>query len=392
MRVDRELIKCLVIDEIMGVITPENDIILKNLLETEPLAVNIREELYTKLTTPEAKIALKRLDEGLTIERFWEEVEIRKKEKVAKRDHLAQALRVAAITIAGAAAGGLLCIYLPRLMTSTTKQQLIPSTVLSSAGKTSVLRSNGQEVAVDNKPQLTIGGATFKNEHHRLKLLSNNSKQFITVDAAPKEIYAIELPDGTEVILNSVSTIQFLASFGNDSRNIAINGIAYIKAAKNAAKPLQVYLPNKAKIEVLGTEFNINTDDSTDMKVMLVEGKVRVIEGNQAAVLTPGQMLHCKPGQKMQQPLAFTEDMLLWKEGKDILNHPTIQEIQQLILRRYGYNAIIDSNTQKDTIDANLIIKNIPLNELLNVLKETAAFKYYYERNNILHIQKILSY
>ncbi len=67
--------------------------------------------------------------------------------------------------------------------------------------------------------------------------------------------------------------LEFPFSFTEGSREITIFGEAYIKVAKNPSKPFIVHLPGST-VQVLGTEFNVNTYDSGIVKVSLVEGMV----------------------------------------------------------------------------------------------------------------------
>ena len=42
---------------------------------------------------------------------------------------------------------------------------------------------------------------------------------------------SIELPDGTNVVLNSASQLSFLNNFGENGRRVQLNGEAYFKVA-----------------------------------------------------------------------------------------------------------------------------------------------------------------
>ncbi len=48
------------------------------------------------------------------------------------------------------------------------------------------------------------------------------------------------LPDGTHVLLNSVSSIRYPTVFSGQDRTVDIHGEAYLEVAKDAARPFCV--------------------------------------------------------------------------------------------------------------------------------------------------------
>lgn len=62
------------------------------------------------------------------------------------------------------------------------------------------------------------------------------------------------LPDGSEVWLNSNSTLSYPASFGNGDRAVSLDGEGYFKVARRNGKKFTVSAGNTT-IEVKGTEF-----------------------------------------------------------------------------------------------------------------------------------------
>jgi hypothetical protein len=75
---DTEYITQLVLDEITGIITSEDSVILNKMLQEEPEAAILRDELYIKLTTGDMKGALDNLEQTMPIEEVF--IRIRKQE------------------------------------------------------------------------------------------------------------------------------------------------------------------------------------------------------------------------------------------------------------------------------------------------------------------------
>lgn len=85
----------------------------------------------------------------------------------------------------------------------------------------------------------------------------------------------VELLDGSRVILNANSSLEFPEQFNGSRREVYLEGEAYFEVAHDAAHPFIVHTP-AASTTVLGTSFNIKLTESQGTQVTLVEGKVDV--------------------------------------------------------------------------------------------------------------------
>ena len=55
--------------------------------------------------------------------------------------------------------------------------------------------------------------------------------------------YNIQLPDGTNILLNAASSVKFPVSFGPQNRSVETTGEAYFKVVKNTGAPFTVNGP-----------------------------------------------------------------------------------------------------------------------------------------------------
>lgn len=69
----------------------------------------------------------------------------------------------------------------------------------------------------------------------------------------------IVLPDGSEVILNSASTLRTPARFENGKRVVELEGEGYFKVESNPDWPMYVRTSRGVTVKVTGTEFNLST-------------------------------------------------------------------------------------------------------------------------------------
>ena len=82
----------------------------------------------------------------------------------------------------------------------------------------------------------------------------------------------IELPDGTNVVLNSASQLSYLNNFGENGRRVQLNGEAYFKVAHDEKRAFIVQVGD-LEVKVLGTSFNVSAyEDAKDVTVVLLEG------------------------------------------------------------------------------------------------------------------------
>ncbi len=181
------------------------------------------------------------------------------------------------------------------------------------------------------------------------------------------------LPDGSEVWLNSGSTISFPQQYG-EIRSVELQGQAYFKVTKDG-KPF-VVKTGYGSINVMGTSFDVKAYGNENFETTLVEGSVK-IEGikNQSATLKPGQ----------QSILTSSSDGFIlkdvntglftsWKEGKLIfVNEPfknVARELERWYnvkielrgekLKKLGYTGTIEMETFGEVLE--LINTTTPIN------------------------------
>ena len=118
--------------------------------------------------------------------------------------------------------------------------------------------------------------------------------QIFEVRTQPGMIISFRLPDSTLVYLNSGSVLKYPSIFTGNIREVSLNGEAYFEVAKDPEHKFIVSTPQKSKVEVLGTHFNLEAFDEMDEVITtLVEGKVEFVyekDGQGSKILMcPGQ-------------------------------------------------------------------------------------------------------
>ncbi|WP_041934578.1 FecR family protein [Cyclobacterium marinum] len=179
------------------------------------------------------------------------------------------------------------------------------------------------------------------------------------------EKLTLTMPDGTRVIVNSESTIQFSSAYGHEERRITLKGEAYFEVAPDSLKPFFVNA-GEGITQALGTAFNVSTKDDR-FQVALVEGKVKVAIGQNSTQLNPGQMAvwkHAKNTAEIRVKQFNIEEITAWKEGKLNLKNTALGKILKDLEHRYDVSFEIDPDLDlKQRISGAFENKN-----LINVL------------------------
>ncbi len=170
----------------------------------------------------------------------------------------------------------------------------------------------------------------------------------------PGEKKKVHLPDGSDVILNAASEIRYREDFGQNNREIILNGESYFEVAKDSLLPFRVH-GGKLTTEALGTAFNVSAYDGETSKVQLVEGKVKVDQedmkgtSEESMILTPGEsaLLSEKGFDKSQFD---TRSALLWTKGTIYFEDTPFPEVVKTLERWYGVKIETEGQFGKETM------------------------------------------
>jgi hypothetical protein len=230
------------------------------------------------------------------------------------------------------------------------------------------------------------GQVTLNNSRNTLTFVADRENSGLNTLVVPSgKDYSIRLSDGTEIRMNAGSTLQFPFGFAGGSREISLTGEAYIKVATAASQPFTIHTPD-ATIQVLGTEFNVNTYNPGKATISLVQGAVKVLAGKQQVVLKPGLQAEYTTQKGINTHPFDKNDVLSWLEGKYEFRETPLSEIIPILERWYDVNIITDNPTVAEKTFNMQINRSEGLEALLDMLKITCDADYYYKHDTI-HIK-----
>src|SRR5690606_25862448 len=110
---------------------------------------------------------------------------------------------------------------------------------------------------------------------------SEAAVSYATISTPKGGQYQVNLPDGTTVWLNSASSVRFPQRFDRTYREVELlAGEAYFEVNKQTVNGVRIpfYVKNgQHRVQVLGTQFNINTyGRQAGIVTTVVEGSVAV--------------------------------------------------------------------------------------------------------------------
>ena len=189
----------------------------------------------------------------------------------------------------------------------------------------------------------------------------------------------IVLPDGTTVRLNSGTKLAYSGNFNSGERTVSLTGEAYFDVAKDDDHPF-VIKTNALDFKVYGTSFNIQAYPEDKKTITtLIEGSLGVIDkaGRELLRLTPGENATYSEENKSLQVAKVDLDLYTsWQSGLVTFRNEKLKDVAKKIERWYNVEIIIKNDRIGDEVYLGTILKNKPIDQILEVFALTSSLKY----------------
>lgn len=193
-----------------------------------------------------------------------------------------------------------------------------------------------------------------------------------TLTVPKSGMYRLMLPDGSRVWVNSLSELRFPVQFSAQERRVFLKGEAFFEVARDQDRPFRVDV-NGHDITVLGTSFNVVAYGNTATATLL-EGSVRVSNGEQSHLLTPGKQASITDTQiGIRQ--ADTEKVIAWKDGYFHFSEDPIQQIMEQLARWYDLEIDYQEPIPRSRFGGS-ISREVRLSEVLEMLKDVSGLNF----------------
>lgn len=206
----------------------------------------------------------------------------------------------------------------------------------------------------------------------------------------------INLPDGSEVKLNSGSSLIYPERFEGTTREVELIGEAFFSVRKNAEKPFIVKTKNLSTT-VLGTSFSVSAYSyMPSTLVTLLEGKVNVepIRGQTSSSvglieLNPGEQaeLNLTNG-KFSKSEVDLKKFLAWKDGVIFFEREPLDQVFNILSKWYGVEFNVSDDLLKSTCKLDGEFDNESLEMVLKSISIVYGFEYEINKtNNMISIR-----
>ena len=252
--------------------------------------------------------------------------------------------------------------------------------VLPGGNRAILTLANGSAIVLDsvNNGELAMQGNTriVKLDNGQLAYHTkgdrNAETMYNTMTTPRGGQYKLILPDGTAVWLNAASSFRYPTAFTDKQRQVEITGEAYFEVAPNKVMPFIVMVNKTQKIEVLGTHFNVNAyDDEASINTTLLEGSVKVVQGDREKILAPGQQAQLdKKGEISIIRDANMEAAVAWKNGVFLFDHSNIQSVMRQLARWFDMEVEYRGQPTSDLFGGD-IRRSLPLTKVFHFLEKS---------------------
>ncbi len=193
------------------------------------------------------------------------------------------------------------------------------------------------------------------------------------------------LSDGSKVTLNKNSSITLAADFGDEFRDVKLDGEAYFVVSKDKSRPFSVET-NGTKTKVLGTSFNVKSKDN-EVITTLVEGSIMFTSNNFEKVLRPNDELRYNVTTSMYEKYVCDVQLnTAWVSGR--FNYSGISFGAFVNKLEAIYNKKIhikDSKLANHIVSASFLVEE-PIEDILDALKVELKFNYVVDNANQIRI------
>ncbi|QDO95160.1 FecR family protein [Formosa sediminum] len=222
-------------------------------------------------------------------------------------------------------------------------------------------------------------------------LFSTNKSEYLianiikTTPSGTQE--SVQLPDGTMVILNANSTLEYPKVFNDSIRFVKLKGQAFFNVTKNPDQPF-VIKTQTVSTRVLGTSFNVTTLDSI-VEVIVNTGLVNVSSQTNSVLVKPNQKVTYNNNTNTLSKTAVNAELnTLWWKEEVVLEQVKILELAKALEQVYKIPFVItNKNIEQMYFYSLRIRKDESLDDLIsriNFINEVKLIKH----NSMIEITK----
>jgi ferric-dicitrate binding protein FerR (iron transport regulator) len=189
-------------------------------------------------------------------------------------------------------------------------------------------------------------------------------------------VQSVSLHDQSLVTLDTKSTLE-----EKSFRSVSLSGRAFFKITPDKTKPFTIQLIH-GEIQVLGTQFSINTDQK-GTEIYVSEGKVKYSYSGQDFILVAGDIIKVLNNQISRSKVSTLKpDVWTFRTLK--IENQSLQYVLDALAVYYNINLDVQTNFKEDRCRINTTITKETINHVLKELEILVGLKYEIVNNTII--------
>jgi transmembrane sensor len=197
----------------------------------------------------------------------------------------------------------------------------------------------------------------------------------------------VTLSDGSNVILNRNTRLTYRENFGRNGRHVSLSGEAFFEITPDKENPF-IIDAGKARVKVLGTSFNVNTNNThSAVEVFVKTGIVMVSdnEGTRSLTLDPGYIGTMNSGTS-DKFINNDPNYMAWNNGVLIYDRQTLDVVFRDLKKVYNMDIVADDPEILENIwTTNGPVDNQPQETIIRLI--CGSFNLSYTKDgNVYHL------
>ena len=260
--------------------------------------------------------------------------------------------------------------------------------------KAILLLGNGEKIRLDQTYPSTgqKDTAIFTNNRqegiltYRETADSKPAQEYNTLVIPKGGEYQLVLSDGTQVWLNSESSLKYPVSFKGENREVELNGEALFHVTEDTASPFTVRASNMV-VEGDVSKFNVAAYPQTSIKATLAEGNVKVKTPFKEIELSPNQQAILSPDNRLMTRTVDAHLYTCWTEGIYEFRNTSLEEITAQLSRWYDVDMQFKYPELKEKHFAGVIFRKEELNMAIETIQAVSNVQFVRE-GNVIYIDR----
>jgi ferric-dicitrate binding protein FerR (iron transport regulator) len=215
------------------------------------------------------------------------------------------------------------------------------------------------------------------------------SRKTIVATTDNQKNLQVTLPDGSNIVLNRNTRLSYRENFSRYGRNVTLSGEAFFEITPDKENPFTIDA-GKARVKVLGTSFNVNTNNAVSaVEVFVKTGTVLVSdkEGKRSLTLDPGYIGTMNSGSS-DKFLNYDPNYMAWNNGVLIYDRQPLEVVFMDLKKVYNLDIVTnDQDILENTWTTNGPLDNQSQETIIRLI--CASFNLSYIKDgSVYHLAK----